>query len=230
MSVFCSPASYQKSKRALQWWQKRQSRHLSCEAEKIRDGLLQESFTIRRSLELSLLNEKANSTALNQELLKKMEKLDRSLQQLSERLSPAYIEDSLPLAIHSLVEFWISSHSNLKIEMDLPADLWQEPFERSLVILRILDELLLITGAELTTELSIHISLKHQGNVGELIVQISYPDVPTLVSYWSREDLEYLSQTFQFLISGQCCRRREELTVVWCFRWITQLDTSQVES
>jgi len=220
MSFFFSPASYLRAKRALQWWQKRQSMQLSCEAEKIRDSLLQESFTIRRRLELSLANEDSTSTELNQDLLKKMEKLDRGLRQLSERLSPACIEDSLPLAIEGWVESWLSSNSKLKIEMEVPASWQPEPLERSLVILRILDELLRINAAERATELSIDISLKQQRNVRELIVQISYPDLSTLVSSWGKEDLEYLSQIFQFLLPGQCFRHTEELTGVWCFRWI----------
>jgi hypothetical protein len=206
----------------LQWWQQRQSRWLSCEAEKIRDGLLQESFTIRRSLELSLLNEDSTSTELKQDLLNKMEKFYHSLKQLSDRLSPAYIEDSLLLVIQGVVESWQRCNSNIKIGMEFPTAWRQEPRDRSILILRTLDELLRITSSELVTELSIHISLKQQGNIGELIVHISYPDVLTLDSHWGREDLEYLSQTFQFLTSGQCCRLREELTVVWYFRWFTQ--------
>jgi hypothetical protein len=202
---------------------------LSSEAEQIRDCLLQESFTIRRSLELSLLNEDSTSAEFNQDLLKKMEKLYYCLQQLGDRLSPAYIEDSLPLAIKFLVESWLPS-SNLKIKMEFPTFWQQETIDRNLVILRILDELLQISSLELVAERAIQISLKQQGNISELIVKVSYPDVPTLISYWGREDLEYLSQTFQFLTSGQCFRRREELTVVWYFRWVTQFDKSQIES
>jgi hypothetical protein len=226
MSMFCFPASYLRSQQALQWWQQRQSGRLSCEADKIRDGLLQESFTIRRSLEVSLLSEDSTSTKLNQELLKKTEKLYHCLKQLSDRLSPAYIEDSLPLAIQCLVESWQKCNSNVKIEMEFPTVWKQEPRDRSLLILRILDELLKITLSELVTELSIHISLKQQGKIGELIVHISYPDILTLGSHWGREDLEYLRQTFQFLTSGQCFRRKEELTVAWYFRWVTQSDKS----
>jgi hypothetical protein len=226
MSLCCFPASYLRSQRALQWWQQRQSGRLSCEAEKIRDGLLQESFTIRRSLELSLLNEDSTSTKLNQDLLKKTENLYHCLNQLSDRLSPAYIEDSLPLAIQCLVESWQRCNSNVQIEMDLPTVWKQEPRDRSLLILRILDELLKIMLSELVTELLIHISLKQQEKIGELIVHISYPDILTLDSHWRRKDLDYLSQTFQFLTSGQCFRRREELTVAWHFRWMTQSDKS----
>ena len=164
MSLCCFPASYLRSQKALQWWQQKQSKQLSREAEKIRDGLLQESFTLRRILELSLLNEDLTSTQLNQDLLEKMEKFHQSLEQLSDRLSPAYIEDSLPLAIQCVVESWQTSNSNVKIEMELPAVWRQEPLDRSLLILKILDELLQMSSSELVTELSIHISLKEQRN------------------------------------------------------------------
>ena len=227
MSLVWFPASEIRSRRALQWWQARQSRQLLSEAEKIRDGLLQESFTIRRSLELSLEDGRSTSTKLSQDLLKKMEKFYHSLEQLSDHLSPAYIEDSLPLAIQGVVESWQTYNSRLKIEIELPTAWRQEPIDRSLVILRVLDELLRITASQLVRELSLQIRLNQQGNLAELIVQIRYPDVSTLVSDWGREDLEYLSQTFEFLISGQCSRRREELTVAWYFRWVMQLDKSK---
>jgi len=229
MSLFCFPASYLRSQRALQWWQQRQARQLACEAEKIRDGLLQESFALRRSLEVLLNSEDSTSTHASQEWLKKMEKFHHSLAQLSDRLSPAHIEDSLPLAIQCLAESRLACNSNLKIEIELPAVWRQEPLDRSFVILRVLDELLRITLSELLTELSILVSLKQQGNISELIVQFSARDVQTLVSYWCTEDLEYLSQTFQFLTSGQCFRSKKELTVTWYFRWITPLDKSQIE-
>jgi hypothetical protein len=158
-----------------------------------------------------------------------MEKFYHSLEQLSDHLSPAYIEDSLPLAIQGVVESWQTYNSKLRIKIELPTAWRQESIERSLIILRVLDELLRITASELVRELSLKISLNQQGNLAELIVQILYPDVPTLVSDWSREDLEYLSQTFEFLTSGQCSRRREELTVAWYFRWVMQLDKSKVE-
>ena len=97
-----------------------------------------------------------------------------------------------------------------------------EPPERSLVILRVLDELLQITLSELLKNISICISLKLQGNISELIVYISYPDAPTFISYSGLKELEYLSQTFRLLTSGQCFCRSKKLTVAWYFRWVTQ--------
>lgn len=224
MSLFCYPASYLKSQQALQWWQRRQSMQLGAEAEKIRDCLLQQSFTIRRSLELSLLNEDATLTKLNQDLLKEMDKFYHYLKQLSDRLSPAYIEDNLPLAISCLIESWKTHNSNLKIKIERSAVWHQEALDRNFLILRILDELLRITVSELLTEVSIFISLKQQENICALTVSICYPDVATLVYYCGRKDLEYLSQTFEFLMAGQCCSLRENLTVTWYFRWVMKSD------
>lgn len=195
---------------------------LLSEAEKIRDGLLQESFTIRRSLEQCQFDQGSIPTTTSCDCLKTVEKLYHSLEQLSDRLSPIHIEHSLPLAIQSVVEFWQSSNSTPKIQIKLPAYWKQETLDRSIFIFKILDELLRITFSELATELSIHISLKQQGNIGELIVQISYPDLPTLISSCASQDLDYLSRTFRFVTLGECFRQRHKLTVAWYFRWITQ--------
>lgn len=212
-------ASYLRAQQALQWWSQRQSMQLFREAEKIRDGLLQESFTMRRSLELSLIDDVELSTKTSEDWLKKIQGFHYSLDQLSDRLSPAYIEDSLPLAIQCVVERWRTCNPRLKIEMELPEPWRHEPPDRSMVILRALDELLRITSSELLTEISMHISLKQQGDLGELIVHISYPNVSTLICYSRPKELQYLSQTFRFLTSGQCFCRRKKLTVAWYFRW-----------
>lgn len=219
MSLLWFRAYYLRTQQALQWWFRRQSMQMCRESEKIRDGLLQESFSMRRSLELSLVDNVEISTKKSEDWLKKVENLHHSLEELSDRLSPAYIEDSLPLAIEWLLTKWRSRNPRLKFEMELPAHWRHEPPDRSMVILRVLDELLRITSSELLTDISIHVSLKLQGDIGELIVHISYLDLPTLVSYYNLKDLEYLSQTFRFLTSGQCFRRRKKLSVVWYFCW-----------
>lgn len=224
MSLFYWPTSYLRLQQALQWWQRRQSRQLSNEAEKIRDNLLQESFTLRRSLEISLLNEDANLTKVNHELLKQMDKFYHYLQQLSDRLSPAYIEDSLPLAISYAVEYWKTYYPNIKIKLNLSADWEQESLDRSLLILNILEELFRTTIAELSTEVSIVLNLEQQQNLCDLTLQISSHHTSALVSYWDRKELEYLSQTFEFLTDGQCSRWKEDFTVNWRFHWVRQSD------
>lgn len=225
MSLFYWPASYLSLQQALQWWQRRQSTQLSWEAEKIRDSLLQESFTLRRSLEISLLNQDASLTKLNHDLLIQMDKFYHYLQQLSDRLSPAYIEDSLPLAISYRVESWKRYSPHIKIKLNLPV-IWQQcPFDRSLLILNILEELFRTAIAELPTEVSIVLNLEQQQNLCDLTVQISSHHTSALVSYWDKKELEYLSQTFEFLADGQCSRWKEDLTVSWWFHWVSQSDS-----
>ncbi|OKH30674.1 hypothetical protein NIES2119_30590 [[Phormidium ambiguum] IAM M-71] len=225
-SLLYWPASYSKLQQALQWWQSKQSMQLSYESEKIRDSLLQESFTLRRSLEISLLKEDANLTKVNHDLLNQMNKFYHYLQQLSDRLSPAYIEDSLPLAISYLIETWKTDNPQIKIKLNSPVVWQQDSLERNLLILNTLEELLnTITISDSITEVSIVIDLKRQGNLCELNLQISFSDTLTLVSYWNKKDLEYLSQTFEFLTGGQCIRWKEELMVNWCFQWVRQSDS-----
>jgi hypothetical protein len=198
---------------------------LFLEAEKIRESLLQESFTMRRSLELSLGNQVENIDQFGEDWLEKIESFHQSLQELNDRLSPAYIEDSLPLAIQCIVEAWKRRHPQLKFEMKLPVDWRQETLDRSRVILMALDELLRITLSEHLKEASIFISLMPQGKLGELQVQIAYPDVGIQSNYLGLKDLDYLCQAFRFLTSGQCFCERNDLTVTWYFRWRSQKPT-----
>jgi hypothetical protein len=220
LSLLWLVGSYLQIRRALQWWSRRLSIQLLREAENIRDGLLQDSFTMRRSLELSLGDNVEVLVKKNRDWLRQFESFHDSLGQLSDRLSPAYIEDSLPLAIQALVERWQKgSVIPVKIDLELPQHWTQEPADRSLLLLGTLDELLRITLSELLTELKILICLKRHKDMGELSVHISYPNEATLVSYSGFKELQYLSQVFQFLTSGQCFRQRRGLIVVWCFRW-----------
>lgn len=198
---------------------------LFIEAENIREGLLQDSFSMRRSLELSLGDKFEPSAKLHKDWLEKVEHFHHSLEELNDRLSPAYIEDSLPLALQYALNTWKRRHPQLTFQMELPAKWRQEALERSRVILMALDELLRITLSKFLTETSIYIQLKPQGCKGELRVQITYPDESTLTSSSSSKDLDYLSQAFCFLTSGQCFHQQNNLTVTWCFRWKAPKDT-----
>jgi hypothetical protein len=210
---------YHRTQEALQWWASRESSKLFLEAEKIRDGLLQESFTIRRSLEMLTVDNLQLSAKQTQECLKKIDTFHDSLAQLSDRLFPAYLQDSLPLAIQSLLEPWIASRNHIYFHVDMP-DCWRhEPAEGSLIVLRALEELLRITLPEVLTPISIYITLKQQGNIAQLLVQITYPDVSNLVFYSSLPELAHLCESFKFLTSGKCFCRTKNLSVTWYFCW-----------
>ena len=199
----------------MQWWFQSQSVKLATEAEAIRDGLLQESFSVRRTLE-SLTDRENLSTQESQAWLKTLEQLHYSLIDVSDRLVPPHIEHSLPLALKWLSQSW-QKNPQLKIETNLPTD-WEDELTHSLVVIRIVDELLRITLTAFNPE-SLQISLKKHADIHELFLYISFPYLLTLISYSDLKELPYLRQTFRVLTSGRCFCHTEALTVKWCFRW-----------
>ena len=219
MLIMWSRKSHNKTQQALQWWFFRESAKLFLEAEKIRDGLLQESFIIRRNLELLPIDNLELSVNQTQECLKKTDNFHQSLSQLSDRLFPAYLEDSLPLAIECLLEPLLTSHPELHFNIDMPASWRDEPAERSFIVLRALEELLRITLPEVLAKISISIRLQELGNGSQIMVQITYPDVSTGELYSSIPELGYLYESFRFLTSGKCFCRRKNLSAAWYFRW-----------
>jgi len=211
--------SYLKTRQALQWWQERQVLQLSQEAKNIRDGLLQESFTIRRSLELLPVDDLELLVKKNRDCLEKLDNFHHSLSQLSDRLSPAYIEDSLPLAIQSVVEQWQAQYPKLHLHLDLPNHWRHESHHQSMLILRVLEELLQITLSDLLADIAIHITLSPKENLGELLIHISDDRTADNLSYSSLKQLKYLRQIFQTLMPGKCCYRQHNIAIDWSLIW-----------
>ncbi|ARV63170.1 hypothetical protein BZZ01_22585 [Nostocales cyanobacterium HT-58-2] len=211
--------SYHRTQQALHWWSYRQSMKLFQEAEKIRDGLLQESFTIRRSLEMLPVDDVKLSVQKTQDCLKKIDNFHESLVQLSDRLFPAYLQDSLPLAIQCVLEPWRISHPHKHFHIDMPTCWRHESLGTSLTVVRTLEELLRITLPEALTPISIYISLEEQKNMGHLIVRITYPDISTLIFYSRLLELKLLCKTFTVLTSGKCSYRNKNLSLIWHLWW-----------
>lgn len=219
MTIVRFLTSYHRIQQALQWWSSRQSMRLFLEAEKIREDLLQESFTIRRSLDLLARDNVNLSINRTQECLKQVDNFHHSLVELSDRLFPAYLQDSLPLAIECLLEPWLVSNPHLYFHINMPTSWRHESADRSLIVLRALEELLLITLPEVLMPISIYISLEERKNIGELMVQITYPDTSTFIFYSSLPELNYLCESFQFLTSGKCFCRSQNLTIACYLCW-----------
>ncbi|WP_414575677.1 hypothetical protein [Anabaena sp. CCY 9402-a] len=211
--------SYQRIQQALQWWSSRQSIKLFLEAEKIRDDLLQEAFTIRRNLDVLTTDNLNLSSNKTQEYLRQIDNFHNSLVQLSNRLFPESLQDSFPLAIECLIEPWLEINPHLYFHLDLPVYWRHEQASNSLIVLSTLEELLTITLPHILTQITICISLKQQKNMGQLNVQISYPDITTFVCHTSLPELDYLCDTFQFLTSGRCFYRTSHHKVVWYLFW-----------
>jgi hypothetical protein len=216
--LFWFAVSHFKMQQALQWWHRNRAAWLHAEAEQIRNGLLQESFVVRRALELSLTGDE-NLQDNQQKCLKKLEDFHHALEQVSDALSPPYVEDNLPLAIRQVIESQCSQPIQFEIETDLPSTWIHEPYELSRTILIALDELLSVTQSEDLAGVLRQISLKSQAEMRELRIQFDYPDRTTLKKHHHRKELDYLKQSFQVLTSGQCFSQQKALTVTWYFRW-----------
>jgi len=205
---------------ALQWWSRRQSIKLFWEAEIIRDSLLQECFAIRRGLDLLAQDNLDSSSPQIQAYLQKIDDFHLALVKLSDRLCPIPIQQSLPLSIECLLETFLESSPHLYYQLDLPL-YWQteESTERSLLILRILEELFIIIIPEICLPVSVYIKLKNQKNRQSLVIKITYPDISTLMLYASLPELKYLRDSFQVLISGKCHYSRQSLSLSCIFSW-----------
>jgi len=250
-----------KFKLALNWLFYQQSMKLYGESEKIRDDLLQESFTIRRGLEAlkiqhcDLLNNQVigytspgfypiNSQLLTDYLpynesldqstnqsfntsisehINRVENFHHSLVELSDRLFPIYIEESLPLSIQCLVDSCFLAHPHISVDFNMPSYWRKESAQFSLLTLRTLQELMSITVPTFSDPLSIYINLKDRKNIRELTLEIIYPDISTLLFYSGLPELKYLSSSWEFLISGKCfyhiVNYKSNYKIAWFFCW-----------
>jgi hypothetical protein len=208
-----------KIKQALQWWSYRQSMKLFREAEKIRDSLLQDTFSIRRSLDVLKIDHPNLLLQNCYEHTKKIDNFHHSLVQLSDRLSPVYIKESLPLSIQCLLEPWVLSNTHIYFHIDMPAYWQHESIEDSLIIIRALEELLRIILREPSTPIAIYLSLQLTENTKKLTVRITYSDLSNLMSDWDLSELNYLSDSLEFLMSGQCFYNTSNHRLAWYFCW-----------
>ncbi len=214
------------TQRALHWWQRRQALQSHQVAEEIRNGLLQKSFSLRRHLEVALAAAPGSGT-LNQDWLQTLEALHHDFKDLSDRLSPPYLEESLPLAIQYRVTEWQHHYPGWRFQCDFPAEWPSESPEHSRVILTMLDELLRIVcvpalsppSLDLALSPSIQLDLQVNHVQAALNVQIgpSATGQPGLNP--ESADLRDLARAFAALTGGRCVYQPQSpgLTSYWCW-------------
>jgi hypothetical protein len=206
------------TRQALRWWFEQRQRWLCREAEQVRNGLLQNTFVMRRRLELSLDEE------MQQTWIEQMKHLDGHLVQLSDNLAPPYGEVSLPLAIRDWAkrfEAIATEGAQRAIALTLPNTCHSETMIRSQMILTSLDQLLhlVATPNNADVEMPISIELRNRQHWGELVVQIHYASIEAAQRVRRSPEFKYLPRAFQVLASGRCSYQRQEQTVSWCFQW-----------
>lgn len=232
--LFCvwATASYWQMQQAMRWWCRREAIDLAAQADRIQNGLIQDLFAVRLSLQsaLSEVLSEAFSQPLEDRLqqqrvwVTQAEKLHEHLTDLSHALSQPYLAESLPLAIRSRLKQWQASHSQASLQLDLPQDWRAEPLERSRIILTLLETLLDVAVTAGLPHAALEIvltdrSIESGRFQAELTVKITYPDVMTRRASTRVKELKYLRRCFCFLVPGRCSYQTQASAAVWRFHW-----------
>lgn len=211
-------ASYWETQQALRWWFRREAIDRAAQADSIQNGLIQDLFALRLSLQ-PLPNQVEESSTQQGTWLSQVEKLHHELNALSAMLVFPYVAESLPLAIRSLLEQWQLTHPQHQVQLDLPHEWQPEVFERSHMILSTLETLLNLALPASLSSASLEINLIDQLDRAELAVKITYPDYLKITSITDTKELKYLRRCFHCLASGWCRYHRQSLEAVWRFQW-----------
>lgn len=216
--------------KALQWWYAQKLSQLSSEANLIREQLLQESFAMRRSLELSS-DKLSLCPASHQKYIEQLERFHSSLKQLSDRLFPSSLNEGLPYAIRQSSEQWQRS-LNYQFQLNLPQNWLSVMPLASFVALDVLEDLLHIQADKKSAYNLVLIDLEQTvadgktnnelkvvlsaNNPSQLIVKDDL--TPQNASGKDRE-LQYLQHMFESLTSGTCQNIVTRNTNIWLFNW-----------
>lgn len=209
--------------RAIQWWYDRQSKQLTWEAERIRDCLLQESFAVRRSLELSLL--RSHKSAIDPVLnwIEQFQIFHAYLKELSDRLSPPYLEEGLPLAIECLVQKWQLAKPNCKFQLKLTPQWRQNSSDRNRIVLTAVDGILELELSDLK-KVVIDLDLQQNARDNQLKITLERHTSHSALSSDKCRELKYLSQSFRILTSGTLLVRAQKSLVSYQLSWSSQLN------
>ncbi len=220
--------SSQQMQQAIRWWFKQEAIDRAAHSDQIQNGLIQDLFAVRLSLQ-SPLPEQAEDRVRQQQIwVAEADKLHAHLSHLSDALTQPYLAESLPLAIRLLLKRWEIDHPNRTVRLDLPLDWHTEPLERNRIILVTLNTLLKLAVPSSISHATLAITLierlPRKGNCfaspqAELIVKITYPNLATHQSNTRVRELKYLCRCFRCLVPGRCSYQPQSSAAVWRFKW-----------
>lgn len=200
---------------ALQWWYRQHVLRLFNEAEAVRNGVLQDAFTLRRTLELSLVQQQMIRPSEEEALLLTLGELHASLKRFSDFLAPPYLEDSFPIAIDYLLKSHQQDHPEITLAFS-PPEQWQpDPYEQGRVVWMAIDELLRLALCPSVD--SISASLTERAAVHKFVIQIIDHRFEQFRP--QRQELAYLKRSVQFLTAGTCTYHFDNAMLVWSLQW-----------
>ncbi|BDA72649.1 unknown protein [Rivularia sp. IAM M-261] len=208
-----------RTKNALQWWYEKQSMEFEEEAEFAKNGLLQESFFLRRSIELLDRNITPNCGQVKEKYLNSIEKIYDAVTELINHLSPAYVHDSLPLAIQYLLLAWKTKVTTVGWVMKLPTDWDNESPIYCRVLLSVLNRLFQVILSQQKSPQQIEVCLAKQGDFNEILVQFNYQDALVIRNIRCIRELNYINIIFAIFVSGKFCYYFKDAMLVCRFSW-----------
>lgn len=213
--------SRRETRRSLQWWQSRQNLALAQAAEAIRNGLLQESFVVRRNLELALIAADQAPDCGPEASLLALESFHTALKDLSDRLSPAYVEDHFPLAVQHWLTGWQAQCPTILMQGHWP-EIWSnESDDQHRFLLMILEALfqLFCSGTIAVSPSQVQLVLQQMQDQHQLQIQFHYEASPLPLPPTVCQNVAHLRRIFRLMTAGHCRYRRHEATLTWFLHW-----------
>lgn len=200
----------------LQWWYRKKIEQLESEASLIREQLLQESFAMRRSLELSLILERSTDSS-HQKYLEQLESFHQKLKDLSDRLSPPYLNEGLPWALQYLIKKWQEEFINCQFDLQLPTNWHQKDRDIEYTIFNLVKELFELKLTNSLANYKVFLNFK-QNQTNNLKIIFYTKDRETKTEDEKKRQ-KTLQESFQYLTAGVCKIEKQKGCHIWYFSW-----------
>lgn len=190
-----------RQRRAWQWWHQRQTDQLHKQAESIRDDLLQQTFAFRRYLESTLADHGEHSDTETEQWLERFQAFYQSLERLSDRLSPPFIDDGLPLALQFMVQTWQQSYPGLTVLLDVPSDWPEQSANNNPIILSVITGIIeLLPSVE---GCQLQINLERKDSLCKLIFTQKHDPATGKTLCAKTPEIKHLKEVFRSLTAGR---------------------------
>jgi hypothetical protein len=186
-------------------------------AESLREQVLQDLFAMRRNLELTTGSSFDGGEGRVQGL-GAIEQVVASLDKLTQSLYPAYIDDSLPLALQYQAEVWRRRMPQLQLSVSVPQQ-WRSscPYYNWLM-LALLDEWLLALSAKSDITASVAIALAEDESTQWLNIEFQAQPLARLASA-PEIPVHHLIILFETMLAGQFTTETVGFQTTWQFYW-----------
>ena len=220
---------WQRQQQAWHWWHQQQALHSHHTAESIRDGLLQQTFAFRRYLET--LEEDGPTSSSPEQTARWLERFQtfyKSLEILSDELSPPFIAESLPLALKFTLSNWSfsppysesdTSRPSPILHFDLPAEWPHSSAHQNQIVLSIVTALLALLMPECQNVKQINIDLHHTETDNILTLTIENKPGQLTSKITKLAELQHLKEIFHSLAAGRLEISQAGTATTGCLSW-----------